>query len=171
MSRAERIRHWLGVVNGFVANSQYLSTWEIEPRVEAGEAPEAVLDARIQKAILLLIKEGLDAQPKEQRRFRETTDWKILNQLLAAARLKELMKVKIAKVGKSSGLRYDVAELADSFYGRKVLSSLGFSKQRYSLTRDEFEKVQAEFQKIKLVLPEAVEPTTTEKFFSGELKP
>jgi hypothetical protein len=170
MSRDDRIYHWLRVVNGFTDYYYYMQHWEINPRVEAGEAAEAVLDARIQKAILLLIKERLDANPGENKRFKETTDWKILNQLLAAARLKELMRVKIAKVGKSNGLRYHVNELGDSFYGRKVLTALGFSKQRFSLTKEEFERVQVEFQKIKLSLPESVEPTTTEKFFAGEFK-
>lgn len=170
MSRDERIHHWVRVVCSFTHEYYYISAWEISPRVEAGEAPEAVLDARIQKALLLMIKERLDAHPAENKRFKETTDWKILNQLLAAARLKELMKVKIAKTGKTSGLRYHVTELRESFYGAKVLAALGFSKARYSLTREEFERVHAEFQKIKLSLPEAVEPTTTEKFFAGEIK-
>lgn len=170
MSRDSRIHYWVQVVNTFTDYYYYLSSWELQSRVDASEAAEAVLDARIQKSILLLIKERLDANPAENQRFKETTDWKILNQLLAAARLKELMKVKIAKVGKASGLRYHVTELGNSFYGRKVLTALGFSKQRYSLTKEEFERVHLEFQKIKLSLPEAVEPTTTEKFFSGELK-
>ena len=39
---------------------------------------------------------------------------------------------------------------------------------RRVLEKAEYERVRAEFKKIKLDLPEAVEPTTTERFFAGD---
>ena len=169
MSRDERIAHWTSVLNGFTRHRWFCTTDEVATRVEPGEAPEAVLDARCQKALLLLVKSRLDTDPSVNQQFLPTTDWKILNQLLTAARLKELTHARIIKKGRSSGLSYDVTGLTVTFFGRQVLDALGFSARRHIMNREEFEKVTAEFQKIKLVLPEAIEPTTTERFFAGEL--
>jgi hypothetical protein len=126
---------------------------------------------RIQKVLLTIVKERLDSKPEENQRFKPTTDWKILNQLLTIARLKELSRVKIVKKGTSSGAGFYVDELAKTHYGRQVLSSLGFGKTKRKLDKDEYEKLKAEFAKIKLALPEAVEPTTTEKYFAQETAP
>jgi len=92
----------------------------------------------------------------------------VLDQLLAAVRIKELTRVKIVKRGRSSGLRYDAAELAETFYGRQVMEALGFGPRRKVLDRAEYDKLRAEFAKIKLTLPEAIEPTITERFFADE---
>lgn len=172
MGRAERIEHWTDQLNNFAEWGYFLRGADVEARVEAGEAPEAVLDARIQKALLTLVKERLDAQPELNQKFKATTDWKILNQLLTIARVKELTRVRIVKKGRSSGgAGFNIDELSRTFYGRQVLAGLGFTKQRHILDRKEFDKVKAEFQKIKLTLPEAVEPTTTEKYFAQETAP
>ena len=66
---------------------------------------------------------------------------------------------------------FDVDELSRTYYGRQVLDALGFTKRRKTLDKTEFEKVKSEFQKIKLALPEAVEPTTTEKYFALDVAP
>ncbi len=171
MPRADRIQHWTDYLNGFVEYGILLTTTEVEARVEPEEDEDAVLDARIQKAVLTLVKERLDAAPQINRRFKPTTDWKILNQLLTIARVKELTSVRIVKRGRSSGVGYDVEDLSRTYYGRQVLDGLGFTKRRKTLDKTEFEKVKLEFQKIKLTLPEAVEPTTTEKFFALDVAP
>ncbi len=171
MPRAERIEHWIRQLNSFTEYGYVLGTADLEPRVEPGEEQEAVLDARIQKALLTVIKERLDAEPELNRRFKQATDWKILNQLLTMARVKELTRAKIVKKGRSSGVGYDVDELSRTFYGRQILDGLGFTKRRKILDQEEFDKVKTEFQKIKLTLPEAVEPTTTEKYFAQETAP
>lgn len=174
MPRADRIEHWVKELNGFVESGWYVSKPELEPLVEAGEEtdPDAVWDARIQKSLLNLVKEKLDANPQSNRRFKPATDWKMLNQLLTMARVKELTRVKIVKKGRTSGgAGFDVDELSRSFYGRQILDGLGFTKRRKVLDRAEFDQVKAEFQKIKLALPEAVEPTTTEKYFALDVAP
>jgi hypothetical protein len=172
VTRAERIEHWVEQLNKFVEYGEFLTESEVEARTEPGEAAEAVLDARIQKALLTLVKERLDARPEANQRFKAATEWKILNQLLTVARLKELTSVRIVKKGRSSGgAGFDVDELARTFYGKQVLKGLGFGKQRRVLNKNEFEKVKAEFAKIKLTLPEAVEPTTTEKYFAQDVAP
>ena len=172
MTRAERIEHWVDQLNRFAEYGEVLTESDVEPRVEPGEAAEAVLDARIQKALLTIVKERLDAKPELNQRFKPTTEWKILNQLLTVARLKELTRVRIVKKGRTSGgAGFDVDELSRTFYGRQVLKGLGFGKQRRILNKTEFEKVKAEFAKIKLTLPEAVEPTTTEKYFAQDVAP
>ena len=71
----------------------------------------------------------------------------------------------------SGAVGYDVDELWRTFYGRHVLDGLGFAKRRKVLDGAEFDKVKDEFQKIKLTLPEAVEPTTTEKYFAADVVP
>ena len=85
--------------------------------------------------------------------------------VLAASRLKELARVKIIKRGGSGGARYDISDLSATFYGRKILEGLSHDRRRKALTSDEFTALQAACAKIKLTLPEAVEPTTTELFF------
>lgn len=172
MARAARIAHWTEQLNRFVNYGSFLTADDVSKRVEPGEEAEAVLDARIQKALLTLVKERLDAHPEWNQRFKPTTDWKVLNQLLTLARLKELTRVQIVKKGRSSGgAGYDVDELSRTFYGRQVLDGLGISNRRRILNKTEFDKVRAEFAKIKLTLPEAVEPTTTEKYFEQKVAP
>jgi hypothetical protein len=172
MPLAERIEHWTNQLNSFVERGYFLSKSDLEPCVEPGEDEDAILDARIQKAMLTLVKEKLDARPELNQRFKAATDWKILNQLLTVARVKELTRVRIVKKGRASGgAGFDVEDLSRTFYGRQVLEGLGFAKRRRILDRTEFEKVKEEFQKIKLTLPEAVEPTTTEKYFAQETAP
>jgi hypothetical protein len=45
-----------------------------------------------------------------------------------------------------------------------LLTDAGLSRQKV-LDKDELEKLQGACAKVKLVLPESVEPTTTEAFF------
>jgi hypothetical protein len=169
--RTERIEHWTKELNKFIARGYLLTKADLETVVGQEEDEEAVLDARIQKALLTLVKERLDANPELNQRFKPATDWKILNQLLTLARVKELTRAKIVKKGRSAGVGYDVDDLARTFYGRQVLEGLGFHKRRKVLDQVEFDQVKTEFQKIKLTLPEAVEPTTTEKFFALDEAP
>ena len=172
MPRAERIDYWTKELNNFVERGYFLTKQELDAVVEQGEDEEPVLDARIQKALFTLIKERFDAKPEQNQRFKETTDWKVLNQLLTLARVKELTRVRIVKRGRTSGgAGYDVDELSRTFYGRKILDGLGFTKRRKTLNQSEFDSLKLEFQKIKLTLPEAVEPTTTEKFFAQDVAP
>lgn len=168
MSLEERVARWHGIIMQHAPG--FLSAAEVAAAlgtIEEGLA-EAMVDARVQRALLGAVKAKLDADPTLNRSFSRSTGWKILDQLLAAARLKELTHVKIVKRGGSGGVRYDVGELADSFYGAEIMKGLGFGTRRRVLDKKEFEKVEAEFAKIKLTLPEAIEPTTTEKFFAKE---
>jgi hypothetical protein len=172
MTRADRIEHWTRQLNDFVVSGYFLGAADLDPLVEQGEDEEAILDARIQKGMFTLIKERFDAKPELNQRFKPSTDWKVLNQLLTLARVKELTRVRIVKKGRGSGgAGFDVDELSRTFYGRQVLDGLGFTKRRKVLDRGEFDKVKDEFQKIKLTLPEAVEPTTTEKYFALDVAP
>lgn len=167
---AEHLLHWWRVLEKALVGAAPFAFDELRVATGSceGVADAAVVDARVQRALLGLVKQRLDADPAMNRRFAKATGWKILDQLLTAARLKELTRAKIVKGGRSGGLRYDVGELADTFYGRQVLDGLGFGARRRVLDKDEYEKVRAEFAKIKLALPEAIEPTTTERFFAGE---
>lgn len=172
MPRAERIEHWTKELNNCTERGHFLTKQELDAVVEQGEDTEAILDARIQKALFTLIKERFDAKPESNQRFKETTDLKLLNQLLTVARVKELTRVRIVKRGRTSGgAGYDVDELSRTFYGRKILDGLGFTKRRKTLNQGEFDSLKQEFAKIKLTLPEAVEPTTTEKYFVQDVAP
>lgn len=165
----DRLQHWMEQLNKAVVSFLPFSEHLIRLRLGMVDGPEAVVDARVQKAILTEIKTRLDTDPSFNQRFVAVPEWKILHQLLTAARLKELTRVHITKRGRSGGLRYDVSELSATFYGRQILSGLGFGKTKFSLTKEEFERVRGEFEKIKLTLPEAVDPTVTERFFAGEM--
>ncbi|MEO1267822.1 MAG: hypothetical protein AAFX99_06965 [Myxococcota bacterium] len=128
--------------------------------------PGPVADARAQKAAVVWVKRTLDKEPSHNRWWRSKTNIGWLDKLLTVARLKELANTRIVKVGKKSGLRYDIAGLGQTFYGRKILKGLGFSRQRTRATKEEFARIQQACAKIKLRLPETVEPTTTERFFN-----
>jgi hypothetical protein len=174
MPRTDRIEHWVSGLNGFVTTGFFVTRTDLETLVEAGEETDAdaVWDARIQKSLFTLVKERLDAKPELNQRFPASTDWKVLNQLLTMARVKELTRVRIVKKGRTSGgAGFDVDELSRTYYGRQILDGLGFNKRRKVLDRSEFDQVKGEFQKIKLTLPEAVEPTTTEKYFALDIAP
>src|SRR5262245_58109892 len=170
MPREDRVKHWTKELNRFVTSGYFLTKEEVDAATEPGEEDDAVLDARIQKGLFTLVKERLDAKPELNLRFQATTDMKVLNQLLTVARLKELTRVRIVKKGRGKA-GFDVDELARTYYGRQVLDGLGFTKRRKVLDQSEFDKVKVEFQKIKLTLPEAVEPTTTEKYFALDVAP
>lgn len=168
MSLADSLRKWHGIIMqhapGFLTGAEVATaTSGIEDSLG-----DAVVDAKVQRGLLGAVKAKLDADPSTASRFSKTTNWKILDQLLTAARLQELTRVKVVKRGGSGGVRFDVGELADSFYGEQILTGLGFGKRRRVLDKKEFESVEAEFAKIKLKLPEAIQPTTTETFFSGD---
>jgi len=132
------------------------------------DLPEALLEARAQKAALVWFRTRLIKDLRVSHDFGDKTGIGWMDKLLTAARLKELAGVKIAKAGKSGGLRYDIAGLQATHYGRKILESIGFNKRRTSVNKEEYATVVRAFQKIKLTLPQTVSPTTTERFFSGE---
>ena len=174
MPRADRIDQWVTGLNGFVSAGRFVTVVDVEPLVEAGGESDAdpVWDVRIQKALFTMLKERFDANPELNQRFRASTDWKLLNQILTGARVKELTRVRIVKKGRTSGgAGFDVDELSRTYYGRQILGGLGFTKRRKVLDRSEFDQLKAEFAKIKLALPEAVEPTTTEKYFAADVAP
>jgi hypothetical protein len=132
--------------------------------VTAG-AEQAVLKARAEKALLLLVREGLTADLGLNGRFKPKTGWAWLDKLLLQARLKELRAVRIVRKGGAAGLRFGIDGLKATFYGRQILNNLGFGNRRRVVDRDELETIKAALARIKLKLPELVERTTTEKFF------
>lgn len=174
MPRADRIDHWVTGLNDFLESGRFVTVIDLEPLVEAGDDADAdpVWDVRIQKALFTMVKDRLDANPELNQGFKASTDWKLLNQILTAARVKELTRVRIVKKGRTSGgAGFDVDELSRTYYGRQILGGLGFTKRRKVLDRTEFDQLKAEFAKIKLAIPEAVEPTTTEKYFTADVAP
>jgi hypothetical protein len=135
------------------------------------EAPsKEVLDGLVQKALLVLIKGKLDADPSINQRFVAATKVPLWNQLLTAARVKELARARIVKKGGRKQLRYDVADLGKTFFGKHLLTEAGLVRQKV-LDKEELEKLQAACAKIKLTLPETIEPTTTEMFFDESKAP
>lgn len=148
---------------------EVVTEYEVEqayPEPAGPIAPE-VLEAGVQKAILRLLKAKLDADPSLNLRFAATTKSAVMNQLLIAARLRELAWVKIVKKGgRGRGLRYDVSELAETFYGKQLLAGLGHGTRKRALEKAELEALVEACKKVKLTLPEAIEPTTTERFFA-----
>jgi hypothetical protein len=130
---------------------------------EEAPSPE-ILDGLVQKALVVLLKQKLDADPSINQQFVAATKVPLWNQLLAAARIKELARARIVKKGGRKQLRYDVADLAKTFFGKALLGEAKLARQKV-LDKDELERLQAACSKVKLTLPETVEPTTTEVFF------
>ena len=133
---------------------------------ESSDLNAKMIAVRVEKEILGRTKKLLQEHPERNLDFEEKTDWKALNQILTVFRLKELSQVKITKKGgRGKGLRFDATELSRTFFGKKILKGLGLTRRRV-LQADELEKVKQDCARLKLTLPEIVEPTTTEKFFS-----
>ena len=142
-----------------------LITWfELEQAVPEEAPSKELFDGLVQKALVVLLKQKLDADPGLNQRFKATTKVPLWNQLLTAARIKELARAKIVKKGGRKQLRYDVADLAKTFFGKALLTDAGLARQKV-LDKEELEKLQQACAKVKLTLPESVEPTTTEAFF------
>ncbi len=130
------------------------------------DAPTQIKEARIQKAMMTDIKSRLDKDIAFNQEFKDKTDWNWLNRMLTAARVKELASVRIVVKGRRSGMGFDITELVRSYYGRQILKGLDFNVSRRRVaTREEFETIQEACARIKLKLPEVIQPTTTEQFF------
>jgi len=136
---------------------------------EEAPSPE-ILDGLVQKALVVLLKQKLDADPSINQQFIAATKVQLWNQLLTAARIKELARAKIVKKGGRKQLRYDVADLAKTFFGKALLGEAKLARQKV-LDKDELERLQAACAKVKLTLPETVEPTVTEMFFDETQQP
>jgi hypothetical protein len=135
------------------------------------EAPSPeVLDGMVQKALVVLLKQKLDIEPSLNQRFVAATKVPLWNQLLTAARIKELARARIVKKGGRKQLRYDVADLAKTYFGKALLDEVGLARQKV-LDKDELGKLEAACAKIKLTLPQTIEPTTTELFFDETKAP
>ncbi len=135
--------------------------------------PDEVMKGRAQKQLLQLMKKRFDAEPGLNKEYKPQTEWKWLNQLLVMVRLKELTQAKIVVRGRKSGAGYDIAELLQTFYGKQIIASLkdkdgaAFNvSRRRVVDKGEYETIKAAFLKIKLQLPETIEPTKTEVYFS-----
>lgn len=151
--------------------SEYLH-WEWNPEQLASELGDIaelepkLLELRLEKLILTRIKQSLESNLAFNSEFKDVTGWAVLDQMLTISRLKEIAAVKIVKKGgRGAGLRYDVASLLHTYFGKKILHGLGMQRRRVA-TKDELETIRAACAKIKLTLPEIIEPTTTEQFFT-----
>ena len=134
-----------------------------------GEVDESLepqlVAARVQKSVLALSKQKFTEDPGWAKQFKAETEWKWMNQLLAAVRLKELTLVKIVRKGRKTGMVFDLSELRESYYGKQILKGLNLGTRRV-VDKDEFETVKRACAQIKLTLPESIEPTRTERFFA-----
>lgn len=159
---------WIDRLDDAMPQGSDLEVPELERMMgETADLEPAVAEARAQKALLVWVRTRLEADPGFAKSFVDKSGLAWLDKLLTVARLKELASTKIVKAGKSSGLRYDISGLQTTFYGRKILDGLGFAKRRTSATKEEYEQIRAACARIKLTLPETVEPTTTERFFAS----
>ena len=131
------------------------------------EVADAVATARAQKVVLGLLKARLEAEPPIAHRFVAQPGWPWLAKLIAAVRLKELASARIVQRGARGRASYDCTELVRTYHGKSLMRSLGFERRRV-LGKDDLAKLEEACARIKLTLPRVVEPTTTERFFSGD---
>ena len=160
-------KHHESVLNAQIERwPEVISMFEIQQGVPKDTAPE-LIDGMMQKAVLILLKQRLDADPQLNLRFQPQVKNPVMQQLLTASRVKELAKARIVKKGGAKKLRYDISDLAATFYGKQLIKSAGLDRQKV-LDKEELDKLVEACAKVKLVLPETVEPTTTERFFANE---
>jgi hypothetical protein len=145
---------------------EVVSRYELESAVPQGPT-DALLDGLIQKAAVVLVKKKLDENPALNQQFAAQVKNPLLQQLLTAARIKELSRARIVKKGGRKKLAYDVTDLRATFYGKQLLKTAGLGDRQRVLDKDELEKLNETCAKVKLVLPETVEPTATERFFES----
>jgi len=169
MTLPEHVAYWWGQLQTWLDDESPLRADELEAEVGLVDSTDdAVVSARVQRQLLLMMKARLEANPSLNQDFKKSTGVKIVDQMLTVARVRELLGAKIVKRG-GKQMRVDCSELGETYYGRLVMTGLGLSKQRKILDRAEYDKVAGEFTKIKLTLPELIEPTTTERFFGGDI--
>ncbi len=167
--RSVAYRVWYEL-HGFVdeRRDQLLTQDEVRAGMGPPEAvPEAVATGRAQKVVLTVLRARLEAEPSLAHRFVAQPGWPWLAKLVAAIRLRELASAKIVQRGARSRASFDVTGLVRTYHGKALLKSLGFERRKV-LDKDELATLESACAKIKLTLPRVVEPTTTERFFSGE---
>lgn len=158
---------WVDRINGFLpGRKRFVTEDDLLPLVGEETSDPVLAETRAQKAALVWVRDRLSEDPSRNTLFPEKTELPWLDKLLTVARVQELAKVRIVKSGKRTGVRFDISALADTFYGRKILDGLEFSKRRSKVSREEFERIQEACARIKLALPQTVEPTTAEQFFA-----
>lgn len=140
---------------------------ELDGAVPRSAPNPEVMDGLAQKALILLLKQKLEQDPSLNQQFVAQVKNPLMQQLLVAARVKELARAKIVKKGGRKQLRYEVTELARTFYGKQLLKTAGLERQRV-LDKPELARLVEVCAKVKLALPEAIEPTTTERFFADD---
>ena len=158
-------KHWDVYVASLAEKRPEVVTFaELDSAVPVEAPSPEILDGLVQKALVILLKQKLDADPAVNQQFVAATKVPLWNQLLAAARIKELARARIVKKGGRKQLRYDVADLAKTFFGKALLAAAGLARQTV-LDQDELDKLHAACATVKLTLPQTTEPTTTEAFF------
>ena len=75
---------------------EVVSRYELESAVPQGPT-DALLDGLIQKAAVVLVKKKLDENPALNQQFAAQVKNPLLQQLLTAARIKELSRARIVK--------------------------------------------------------------------------
>ena len=131
-----------------------------------GELTSEIFSFQMEKSVLAGVKAALEQSIHRNSWFKAKTEWKPLDQLLTLFRLKELKSVGITRRGgRGKSKSFDVSSLAATFFGKQILRGLEMGRRR-TLDDKELEVLKAECAKLKLTLPEIIEPTTTERFFS-----
>lgn len=127
--------------------------------------PPQRVEALAEKTVLQAIRVKLDADPSFNHQLVEQVPHPALAQIVKLVRVRELTAARLVKRGGSGGLRYDITSLARTFYGGQILASIGLNRRRV-VKADELRQIQAICDTFKLKLPEAVEPTMTDKYFA-----
>jgi hypothetical protein len=109
----------------------------------------------------------LASDPSYNRHYPAQVKSPRLQQLLVAARMRELSAARLVKRAGKRRLYIDVGEVADTFYGALLLAQAGLGKKRV-LDAAELDKLRAACAALKLTLPEVVEPTTAQRYFDDE---
>ena len=148
---------------------RYAELVNFAPLIELAKQNELkpeLFKIQLEKKILTGVKTALTNDIAVNKWFVAKTNWKPLDQLLTLFRLKELKSAGITRRGgRGKGKTFDVSTLAATFFGKQILNGLEMGRRR-SLNQEELDLLKAECAKLKLTLPEIIEPTTTERYFA-----
>ena len=87
--------------------------------------------------------------------------WKPLHKIIILKRLEEFKACKVVQYGK----KYDVSDLKGCYLGNLILSSIGFGPRRTRLTKEEYEQLVKQINRMKYEIPITIKPTITERYF------
>ncbi len=134
----------------------------LEEKEDTAKAQREMLNLLMKALIKNLQINGKEHLEYDFDKLKELVRWNPLFKVVAALRVKELKNSKVLL----RGGKYDLSAVKQTYYGKKILEACNLGN-RYSLTKAEYESFFIKTKKLKLEIPEEIEPTKAEIYFEN----